>query len=219
MSFEKTIADNYSSYVDDERGYSFEAWDITRIEEIRSHDRILHSEPNSLTTLDAIPFNDLERWALARALRTHKLIDLFFAQCEQLIASKSAHPALNYSEILETYAEELAGADRIEQAKNIIEVTQLADLSLDLEGRLALFAGDQSSARNIFERIIAAHPDDAELYFDIAENFARHNFAASALEWLNAALEVAKRTKDDALVVDIELLRLDITTDAAIIEE
>lgn len=219
MIFEKTIADNYSSYTEDERGYNYQAWDITRIEEIRSHDRILHRDKNELISLDATMLNDLERWAFARALRMHQLIDAFFDQCEQLITSKSNHPALNYLEILEAYAEELAGANQLDKAKNIIKNTPPDDLSLDLEGRLSLLARDENGARTIFASLITEHPEDAELHFDIAENFARHGFKESALEWLNTAQAAAKRTKDDALVVDIELLRLEITRDDEIIEE
>ncbi len=219
MNFEKTIADNYSSYIDDERGYSHQAWDITPIEEIRSHDRILHLDAKELAAIDTTAFSDLERWAFVRALRTQQLTDAIFTQCDQLITSKTTHPALNYSEIFEFYLEQLAKSGRIEQARKLLENTQLPELPPDLEGILALLTGDETSARDIFKKLIADHPDEAELHFDIAEDFARHGFAASSLEWLNTALEVANRTKDAAVVVDIELLRLEITTNAAIIEE
>lgn len=211
MNFEKTIADNYSSYIDDELGYNYQAWDITSLDEIRSHDRIVHASAETLRDLDATSLNDLERWALARACRKNQQIELFFSICAQLIASNTTHPALNYAEILENYLEELARAGRLEQARIILSANQSHAPSSDLPGKLALLAGDEQAATNDFESLASKHPDDAELRFDIAENFALAGFFQPALQWLQKAQQVAEHIGDQALLVDIELLRLEIT--------
>lgn len=210
MNFEKTIADGYATYTDDELGYRFNAWDITSIEAIRLHDSIIHSDAEALQTMNTSMFDDLQRWAFARACRKHNLTEQFFMICEQLTGSESEHPALNYPEILETYAVELARADRLEQAQSLVQNAPSHSTPLDLPGRLALLANNEHAAREIFETLAAEHPDDAELRFDIAEDFAQQGFSASATEWLQHAQQVAQRCGDQALLVDIELLRLDI---------
>ncbi|MBA2662141.1 MAG: hypothetical protein H0U74_07580 [Bradymonadaceae bacterium] len=215
MTHAKTIADGYLSYVDDELGYSYEAWDVLSVEAIRAHDVILHTDSASLDAVDRLTIDDFERWALARAYRRCGELEGFFGVCESLTLSTAAHPGIVYTEVVELYAEELARANRLAKAQSKLAEARLrwpepGALPYAIDARILLLAGDLDLALGRYRALADAHPDDAELRFEIAEDLTQNSQTSSAGPWLDEALAVAERVGDRALIVDIELLRIEL---------
>lgn len=206
------IEDNYPEYVEDVRGYAWDAWDVLPADVIRRHDAIQDASPTELTALDPAGLDDLDRWAYARASRAAGDVDGFLEAARLVLASKEDHRGLSYVDVHVSAIEALASAGHVDEA------------SLHLATFRSRWPDDRRATR-LAVWIAARGPDldaaitdalseaanDGDLLYEISEDLAAAGASAEALAVLAKAEGVATSEGRRALMLDIALLRDQLT--------
>lgn len=202
------IEDNYPDYLDDELGYVWEAWDILPADAIRRHDEIFAMGAGELRALALDQLDDLELWAYARAQRRLGDQGAFLAALRVMFIAEGKHPAIDYADARASLIEALIDAGELpDAAQHLAEArSEFPDdpAFVRLEVHHAFAAGEEAGAATMASTI-EAHGDDAELLYELAEDFARVGRPERARELLVIARRAAERHARAALV-DIELL-------------
>jgi hypothetical protein len=209
----RSIEDNYPEYLEHEYGYAYEVADVMSQTAIVRHEELLHADTDELEAVALDSLDDFQKWAVARAWRRLGNTERFFGACETLLDSKEEHPVVIYSEISRWLAEELARAERLEEAHERL-ASHLERWPSDVQaqeliGIIDLLANEGDDTR--LRELVAEYPADAELRFEIAEDLWRFEKLDAARAWLDEAREAATSTGDQAALVDIELLAARIT--------
>ncbi|QDG49811.1 hypothetical protein FIV42_03370 [Persicimonas caeni] len=204
----RSIEDNYPEYLEHEYGYAYEVADVMSQAEIMRHEELLHADTATLEGLELDSLDDFQKWAVARAWRRLGDHERFLDVSKQLLDSQKEHPVVIYSEISRWVAQELAGADKLEDAKDLL-TKHLARWDSDVQARELMgivefltAEGDDSTLRQLADE----YPADAELRYEIAEDLWRFGKHRAAERWLDEARQAAEQSGDEAALVDIELL-------------
>jgi hypothetical protein len=206
----RDIEDNYESYLDDELGYAWGVWDRTTLANIARHDDILHAVSDDIAALDPAGLDDLQRLALARACRRHDDPEGELDSLRLIVSDSMEHPGVNYVEVVDRTVARLCGALLFDEAEVIIERLEAQEWCAQPQlymRALVRLASETSMGRDAFEELLIDAPDDPELRFDVAEDLIRFGRMDDANELLDDAEQVANRTGNKAVLVDIELLR------------
>jgi hypothetical protein len=204
----RSIEDNYTEYLEHEYGYAYEVADVMSQTAIARHDSLLHAGAEELDGVELDSLDDFQKWAVARSWRRLGDTDRFFETCRTLLDSEETHPVVIYSEISRWLAEELARAERLDEARQTL-TAHLDRWPSDIQARemigiIDLLADQDDDAR--LRELVEEYPADAELRFEIAEDLWRFGKTDAAKSWLDEARQVAKSSGDQASLVDIELL-------------
>jgi tetratricopeptide (TPR) repeat protein len=202
----RDIEDNYPEYPEDEYGYTYDAWDLLTLEETDRHDELITSSPEVLESLDTDELDDLERLAVARASRRIGETDRFITTCREMLESESRHPAIVYPEIAIFAGRELASDDKPRALAWLDEFYERAQELM--EGRIlrAVLQTLVSDESELMDSIIEEYGDEAEMYYEVAEEFDRQGDTDAARSWLEQAREKANATGDRATLIDVDLL-------------
>jgi hypothetical protein len=201
------VEDNYPEYLEHEFGYAYEVDDVMSQAAIARHQTLLHADAAELEDTDVDGLDDFQRWAVARAWRRLGKTERYVDGCRALLETDNAHPVIIYSEISRGLAHHLIDADRLDEARQILD-EHFEHWASDVQARQLAAIIDLLEADNeaALEELCADYPDDAELRFEIAEDLWRFGRVEAARRWLERAGEVARSSGDHAALVDIELL-------------
>ncbi len=211
------IEDNYPDYVDDERGYAWDVWDVLAADVMRRHDDVLNSSPEALGRLDPGGLDDLDRWAYARASRRHGDLEGFLDAGRLIVASERGHRGIDYRGVFATIIETLAREGATDEARLLHEEMANRWPGNDEVERLHVFIAlqfDEEHALEAVDGVLERRPDDAELFFELSEDAHHAGRPALAGELLRHAEESARRQGHTAILVDIELFKKQLQTTA-----
>lgn len=201
------IEDNYPEYLEDERGYTWDAWDVLPANVIRRHDAIVDSTAEELSRLDPAGLDDLDRWALARASRAVGDQERFLDATRLILASDEEHRGISYADVfvaaIEAFADEGLGDEAM------LHLATLRERWPDdaRATRLAVYVAARSGIlETAVERALVDAAEDAELLYEIAEDLVviAPRAAARILAKASAQAHAESRV---SLQLDIELLR------------
>jgi thioredoxin-like negative regulator of GroEL len=204
----RSIEDNYPEYLAHEYGYAYEVADVMSQTAIVRHEELLHSSADELQSVDPASLDDFQTWAVARRWRGLGDAERFFETCRAILDTQQEHPVVNYSEISRWLAQELASASRLDEAAQRLD-THLERWPSDVQaqemsGVVDLLANEDDDSK--LRELVEAHPEDAELRFEIAEDLWGFQKVAAARRWLEEARKTAMSAGDQAVLVDIKLL-------------
>ena len=204
----RSIEDNYPEYLEHEYGYAYEVADVMSQSAIVRHEELLHASAAELEALAVDSLDDFQTWAVARAWRRLGERERFYETGKKLLASDEEHPVVIYSEISRWIAQELTGAERLNEARELLE-RHLEKWPSDVQAQeliaIVVLLGDEGDDAKLRE-LADEYPADAELRYEIAEDLWRFGRQEAAMRWLDEARETAEQSGDDAALVDIELL-------------
>lgn len=204
----RSVEDNYPEYLEHEYGYAYEVADVMSQAEIARHEELLHADASALETVDTDNLDDFQKWAVARAWRRLGDHDRFLEIARALLDSDEEHPVVIYSEISRWVAHELAGAEKLDEAKALLD-RHLQRWESDVQARelaaVVAFLKDDADDSQL-QALAAEFPADAELRYEIAEDLWRFGRRQAAEQWLEEARRAADQSADEAVKVDIELL-------------
>ncbi len=198
----EVIEDDYPEYLEETRGYAWDAWDLLDDEATRRHDERLHAGAEALEARDA--GDDLEQWATIRALTRLGEEARALAMLDALLAGERAHLALNYDEL---YAEAVERALRVgADAAALLERWRASSPEHDLtlwHILHALASDDAQSAATGLGHACAR--GDAEELCDLGDALARHGYGEYAREAWERAEVAAREAGMTAVLVDLAL--------------
>ena len=200
------IIDDYPDYLDDERGYAWDAWDVLPADVIARHDAIAAGSADDLDALDPAGLDDLDLWAYARVWRKLGKQDEFLDAVRLLLASKDEHRGLRYADVWVEAIESLSRAGACDEAalhlRSFRERWPTDSRADRLQAWIAVHDGRaEDGAREAVATIV----DDAELLFEVAEDYVRLGQDAALL--IARCRELAEQQGRTALVLDIDLLQ------------
>jgi hypothetical protein len=212
------IEDNYLEYVDDERGYTWDAWDVLSADVIRRHDDVLRSSAEELAALDPAGLDDLDRLAYGRASRRHGDLDGFLDAGRLILASGRNHRGVDYRGVYAAVIETLARQTAFDEARLLHE--EMGDRWPDDEevDRLQVWIAlhfDEASAAAAIEDVLSRRGRDPELIFELCEDALTAGRAELASQLLARTEAVAREENLSAILVDVELLREKLGASAA----
>ena len=204
----RSIEDNYPEYLEHEYGYAYEVADVMPQAAIARHEALLHAAPEELDALDLASLDDFQKWAVARAWRRLEDHHRFLEISRAILASTEEHPVVIYSEISRWVAQQLAGDDKLDEAKQLL-TDHLQRWPSDVQAEELLgvveFLGEDGTDEPL-RALAARFPADAELRYEIAEDLWRFGERQAAAAWVEEARLAAEQSADEAALVDIELL-------------
>lgn len=207
---QRDIEDNYTEYLDDELGYAWGVWDRLTGKEISAHDEILHASPHKTDSIDPAGLNDLDRLAYMHACRRSGDGDGVVAALRLVLSEPMEHTGVDYPEVFERFITELSRRQEFDEARHALERLQSSDWEWSRTPYLAALLAareDRTSAVEAFRGLLDDAPDDPELRYDVAEDLWELGEREVARAILEEAAEVARQTGDDAVLVDIAVLR------------
>lgn len=206
------IEDDYPTYVTDELGYAWDAWEIVTSDEMRRHDELLAASADELSQIDPGTLDDLSRWAYARRARELQGEDAFIDVARLVLGSTAegagtAHPALDYAEVHYAVAASLANVGALDEAAVVVSAATTSwpdDSDLRrLDVCIAVRSRPEVAAARV-EKFVDDHAGDAELLFELAEDLAGMGMVELAGVALDACQVAATGT---STMIDVELLR------------
>lgn len=201
------IEDNYPEYLDDERGYQFDAWDVLPADVVRRHDAIAQADAARLAELDPAGLDDLDRWAYARASRNAGDQSGFLAGARLIITSTEDHRGLDYADVFVAVIEAHADAELGDEAALHLRTFRERFPDDGRAVRLEVYlAARTERLADVLTAAINEVRDDAERLFEIAEDLASVDDAASG-RVLDRAAQLATQQRQRSLLLDIALLR------------
>lgn len=204
------IQDDYPEFLDDQLGYAWDAWDVLGSDEIRRHDAIAASTAEELAGLDPEAMDDLDRWAFARAARRLGDADAFLRATRLLLDPKGTHRGLEYREIFAVAVQVLGEQGAFEEAELHLQVMSESwphDTDVERLSARVAFLSDPARGTQAFSSLLARWSDQPELLFEVATDLVAlgdRTFAETALQ---ACVEAAQATGEEAALVDVALLR------------
>lgn len=217
--YARTIGDDYADYTDDELGYNYHASEVISASEANRLQQIKLLRSKKLNALEKRldDPSDLQRWALARRRLADGDRPAYFKHVNAVVDSPMDHPALHYPEIFVDLARQHALDDDLDAALDVaarIEEhwPELSEAIPLLNAQLLLCTGRPDDAHEAFEDALTElDGDDVDLLIETAEDFIRYDAFEHARVWLDHAEETAHDIGDDASIVDIKLLRAEIS--------
>lgn len=206
----RDVEDNYPTYLEDELGYAWGIWDELSLSEIAAHDTIAHLDEVGLNQLDVAGLDDLERMAFVHASRRLGDSEGELAALRLIVNDPMEHPGVHYPEVFERLVDRLVDQQDFDEARHFYERLESGGWEwprTTYVGALLTAREDKTRAAEAFSGLLAESPDDPELRYDIAEDLDLLGDRAGAERMLDDAIATAHRTGDDAVLVDIAVLR------------
>ena len=203
--------DNYTSYLDETYGYTYGARDIVSLEALEHHDALLAGSEAGLDGRDPDELDDFLRLGMARGWRRQEQIDRCVQVLEVVLNSDDNHPAVDYREVYLLASRTLADKGRYERALSVLEraidwAERDARAFRQLKGLVLHRMGAEDQAGNVLDALSRDRPDDVDMHYEIAEDFAIVGDDEAARRWIDRTRDVADRHGDRAIEVDLDLL-------------
>ena len=204
--------DDYESYLEEEYGYAYAAREIVPLQELESHDALLADPDNGLGGRGVDDLNDFELLGRARGYRRAGQTEAFLETTERIFGDNPNHPAVDYAEVHLLAALGFSQAGDVQRAVGLLDkcADNWSDMVVaagQLKAVVLIQAGRNQDAQAVYDGLADSHGDDPEMFFEIAEDLVRLGEPDRASAWLDRAATTAERVGDDALSVDIRLLR------------
>jgi hypothetical protein len=202
------VEDNYLEYLDDERGYAWDAWDLLPADVVRRHDGIVHATSDELARLDPATLDDLDRWAYARACESRADREGFTGAARLIAASDAEHLGVDYAEVFIALIEKLADDGTGDEAQLLLRTFRERWSDDTRAARLEVYIGARTGdAERSLAEAMTEVGDDGERLFEIAEDLLAAGAIEQARRVLGHATDVAREQDLRPLLLDIELLR------------
>jgi hypothetical protein len=206
------------------QGYSDLDFSTLDEKEVELHDQLLEVDWKDALKMDASKMTDLQIWALAQAIGdydpegdealTSQAEARFEQLCRQLVASKAAHPALDYGGIGLILLEEMMLDERWDDAmkfladvdRHVPEDSRVKDRFTAL---ITILRGDEDKGFSMIQDMIAEAEEarDASLLYAIANDLVSIEMLEDAESILDTVGDMASLDGDDELVEMVADLR------------
>lgn len=191
------IEDNYSEYLNDTTGYSWDAWDILTQAEIADHDKIFSGE-----NPDTFNLKDLGIWAHCRRLFFEGDITTFIELGRTLFENqKTQSPALVYPEIAALISNMMIKEKQYDLVEIFLSARQ-KDYPKDVELKISGFILRASKDESLNEDLQKLN--DAELLFDITEGLLAAGFLNASRNCFSICKDKVGHKPLSAIHVDLD---------------
>lgn len=194
------IEDNYSEYLNDTTGYTWDAWDTLTQNEISAHDKILGGQSPENHNL-----GHLGLWANSRRLFLAKDFAAFIELSQTIFIGEKSHAsALVYPEIAALVCNTMVKTDRRNEAAIFLAARQ-KEYPQNVELKISAFILKASKDESFESEL--GEIKDAELLFDLCEGLLSALFVDSAQRCFSACEALVGEQPLSAIHVDLDSMR------------